>query len=68
MDYMEPGPSAWMVVVVRAWCDHGRLIVRLLMTQPGGDERTMQTVVGSVDEACEALRQQLQMIVDGDVG
>jgi hypothetical protein len=63
---MEPTPAAWMVIVVRAWCDHGRLIARLLMTQPGTDGRTMQTVVGSVEEACEALRQQLQTVADGD--
>jgi hypothetical protein len=57
-----------MVVVVRAWRDHGRLIVRLLITRPGTDGRAMQTVVGSVEEACEALRQQLQAVSDGDTG
>jgi hypothetical protein len=63
---MEPTPSAWIVVVVRAWRDHGRLIVRLLVTEPGADGRTTQTVVGSVEDACEALRRQLQTVADGD--
>jgi hypothetical protein len=63
---MEPSPPAWIVVVVRAWRDHGHLIVRLLMTQPGTDGKTSQTVVGSVEDACEALRQQLQTVVHGD--
>ena len=65
---MEPTPSAWVVVVVRAWRGHGRLIVRLLVTWPGTDGRTTQTVVGSVEEACETLRRQLQAIADGDAG
>jgi hypothetical protein len=63
---MEPTPSAWIVVVVRAWRDHDRLTVRLLMTEPGTDGRTMQAVVGSVEDACEALRQQLQKVADAD--
>ena len=51
---------------MRAWRDHGRLIVRLLVTEPGADGRTTQTVVGSVEDACEALRRQLQTVADGD--
>jgi hypothetical protein len=65
---MEPPPSAWMIVIVRAWCDHGRLVVRLLMTHPGTDGKSTQTVVGSVEEACETLRQQLRTVADGGTG
>jgi hypothetical protein len=65
---MEPTASRWVVVVVRAWCDQGRLVVRLLTTQPGTGQNAVQTVVGSVEEACEALRQQLQIVADKDAG
>jgi hypothetical protein len=66
MNPMEPSPSAWVVVVVRAWRDHGRLVVRLLTTQPGTDGKPVQTVVGSVEDACEALRKQLHTFGDSD--
>jgi hypothetical protein len=68
MSPMEPTTSAWVVVVVRAWRDHGHLVVRLLMTRPGTNGTPRQTVVGSVEEACEALRQQLETVIDSGAG
>jgi hypothetical protein len=48
------------VVVVRAWREGARVVVRLLASDPGGSSQPDERVVGSVDDACKTLRVFLQ--------
>lgn len=54
-------PTASMVVVIRAWRQSGRLVIRLMASAPGGEMKTHR-VVTDIEQACRVLSDLLQAL------
>ncbi|MBF0686384.1 MAG: hypothetical protein IR158_01270 [Cellulomonas sp.] len=63
-DRAQPAPRTAMVVVVRAWSQHGTIAARLVLDPEGGPRRTRSVVVGSLDDLCAALARELTAALD----
>jgi hypothetical protein len=54
--------SEGRIVLLRAWLQNGGVVVRILYSEPGLHHHPHEQVVGTVSEACEAVRALLEAL------